>query len=322
MKIFTFPYENPSRLTLLKQAEAYPVREGDVFTLPFALFRWARHQAVGPTRLSDDIAHYRKAIYHQLCTIQEQSCAVLSAEMGRQALPTTLSRRPGIMATFHLGSYRLIGKWLAMQGIPFVLLVTKQVKNEQETLYRDVLRPYDPQRARFVLLDAESPRVLLELRKWVANGFFVLIYADGNSGSGRQDKHRSDVQFGKLRLSVRMGIPTIGRLLHLPIYPIYSLRSAGAVQLILHDPLDGGTTPGQVMQRLYAGLYHHATACPEQWEGWFYLQDCLLQTTATPVFQRTPPEDRMPVRLRGQKSMLDIATGLFCEAPTCLDLEL
>lgn len=224
---------------------------------------------------------FRLACHHQELVLREASCEQLAGALSHLALPPGYLDTPAIIPTFHTGSYRILGAWLAMQGIPFSLLVAGQVRQEQEAIYWRTLAPYLRQKADFAVLDADDPGVLFAMRSALTRGHCLLVYADGNVG-GRSHTHR--IRLGETWLRVPLGIGLLARLMAVPVQPIWTIREPDGLRFLLHTPYYGLTPAGQTredrlgaarncMDHLYGLFLRGLPVAPWQWECWYYLDE-------------------------------------------------
>lgn len=188
--------------------------------------------------------------------------------------------RPGIICTYHLGSYRMINKLLSKAEIPFSLLVNANVfeeESKQETGGGGFVRDFD-------LIDAEQPTALLKMMRALKKGKSLLVYIDGNTGVNSGKENHVVVEFMSGRLWVRKGIAVLAQLMQCPIYPLsclrtslYSLAYSSAEAIIppkgkQPDPL----FVQQTMQKLYKQLEKIVYTQPFQWECWLYLHQFMV----------------------------------------------
>src|SRR5690606_8694115 len=95
-----------------------------------------------------------------------------------------LKNSPGIVCTYHSGSYRLINKVLAEADVPFALVVNKTVLRQESDSFQkqfDRVTPGFPESLH--LIDAEEPTALLKMIRTLKSGKNLVVYVDGNTGS-------------------------------------------------------------------------------------------------------------------------------------------
>lgn len=194
---------------------------------------------------------------------------------GLQAL---LAAAPGIIATYHTGPYRLLPMWLAKQGVPFTLLVSADVEASEGTgyhaWYSDIGKGASEEG--FAILEAEDPLVVRKMARALAKGHFLLVYVDGNTGSG-EARSESAIDFLAHRIRIRAGTAHVAHLAKVPIYPVASLYGKGGLPSFRVFPpiVPAGahreTWSADATRRVYACLASVLRENPGQWEGWLYV---------------------------------------------------
>lgn len=234
-------------------------------------------------------------LYRQVCANQRQA-----ADDYRQARPEWIASRclelggwlarvqarPGIIATYHTGSYRLLNLCLATAGLPLALLVSAEVAArerqsmllKQQRLTKDA-RPDRP----LVVLEAEDPHILRKTGRLLAQGYYVVFYVDGNTGAAEgRSTHLLQLPFLAGRLNVRQGIPLLSYLAGVPVYPIRCDRQHGVPHFVCADPMvpHPGETRNDYAVRVMAMLYRFLEVALEQdpatWECWRYIQQWVV----------------------------------------------
>lgn len=188
--------------------------------------------------------------------------------------------RPGVIATYHTGPYRLLPMWLVQQGISLTLVVSADVMKSQRETYDTWYRSLGAEKGDFTMLVAEDPLVIRKMIRALHDGHFLLVYVDGNMGSGSAGS-RSEliVDFFAHKIRVRTGVADVARLAGVPIYPICALF--GRAQRPRFDVLPQIESIGPkedrtawitaTMQLIYRRLADVVRNDPMQWEGWFYV---------------------------------------------------
>lgn len=187
--------------------------------------------------------------------------------------------RPGVICTYHLGSYRMINKLLSKAEIPFSLLVNANVFEEEskQNAGGGFVRDFD-------LIDAEQPTALLKMMRALKNGKNLLVYIDGNTGVNSGKENHVAVDFMAGRLWVRKGIAVLAQLMQCPIYPIFCLRTSShsltySTAEVIVPPTDKRPNPlfvQRTMQKLYTQLEKTLHTHPFQWECWLYLHQFMV----------------------------------------------
>lgn len=235
-------------------------------------------------------------LYQQIKANQQQAAAdyhsgcsdwVANAGLELSDWLADLRTRPGIIATFHTGSYRLLNLCLATAGLPLALLVSADVVAREGRAMRQrqqQIHDGKDQNHPFELLEAEDPQVLRKLCRLLARGYQVIVYVDGNMGSDghRMSAHLLTIPFLSGKLKVRQGIALMAYLARVPIYPIWSEWKHGRSRLIPSVPIfiEEGESREQygvrVINALYSILEKAVEQDPATWECWQYLHPWIV----------------------------------------------
>lgn len=237
---------------------------------------WNRFESNICAHFKDRDAHWRlwqyeQALLNQALAIRESSCPILEQKLRSSPIPDGYLDSTGIVATFHSGSYRALGKWLVLSGHRVKLLVSARVKQQQHALFGREISSSLSRDGDFGVLDAEEPMVTFKIRRALAEGYMVLIYLDGNVG--RRDRHTVSVPLMQGHISLRMGATDLARIFKVPIYPIYSKRTRGSIEFVLHDPLRDLRDPQQATEALFSNFADILCDQPFLWENWFFLDE-------------------------------------------------
>lgn len=195
-----------------------------------------------------------------------------------------LRRKPGIICTYHLGSYRLLNRILAGTGVSFSLVVNGAVlKKEGKSFQKGFNQIKNSTVGGLDIIDAEKPTALFSMIKALKKGQNLLVYVDGNTGAGTTENN-VPVSLMAGHLSVRKGVAVLSHLLKCPLYPIACTRaSLGEIKFTLHQPivpLSNGVSRDvfvqNTMQKLYSCLEEGLRIYPFQWECWLYINEHLI----------------------------------------------
>jgi len=272
------------------EIESIDVRTSEVWYRRFAIFSANLGLLMPNISMADHLDLFKKTIRNQCWAKEEQHhffemAYDLDNSVGE--ILSGLSERPAIIATFHSGSYRLLGQVLAKMDIKFSLLLAADIAIDQgETFRRSVQAIGGPLPTAFDIIDAESPTAGLKMLRCLSRGESLLAYVDGNTGAGNQRSKTVPVSFMGGVLHVRQGLPWLAYRAGVPLHVIHCLRQGpgrarfklGVNPLIVSDrctPI--ASDAKQAMQVLYADLAAHITDEPWQWECWLYLQHYLLK---------------------------------------------
>src|ERR1035437_8604840 len=223
-----------------------------------------------------------------------------------------------IFCTYHLGAYRTIIGLLAKSGLDFILPIDTNTYNNQKddilALVKSIQENYQTQ-GYFQIVDAEKPDVGILLAESLRENINLIIYIDGNSGTGGVFNKKADVQnvqFLNKNILVRKGIAHLSYLTkksiipfishyesHLAIYPIIELFNAA----IPDQKVDLQTYITNTNNYLWGILEDKLKKYTEQWEGWFYIHKYLELNDKANIFDKT--NDQITIN-NDKKLCLDI----------------
>lgn len=228
-----------------------------------------------------------------------------------------LRSRPGIITTFHTGSYRLLGRLLGRHRVPLSLLVSEAVyRGQREQFYADFYADDPDRRTPFEVINAERRSALNRMSSSLDSGRNLLIYLDGNVGQQKTIKATSSIQVSFLdsQLWVRAGAAGLSYYKNVPIYSIVSTRPDWN-QVRITNPVVLQPETGEnkipyvkrVMQKVYAGLSDILEKSPSEWEGWLYLLPVDQNTETGRVSLEAQASDSrlFPFRLNGSFYAID-----------------
>ncbi len=197
----------------------------------------------------------------------------------------TRNKSPFIFCTFHFGSYWLLINWLGRQNRDFSILVRQELYEQQSVLfgqyYQNMMDEFGIT-SKVNILNAEEPGILLKLAREIKNGRSLVVFLDGNTGSGKPEDN-TQVNFLGRKLEVRKGIPYLSYLTGVPIIPVIQYRKKNYKNVLrLGKPLT--PDPGQSreafneksLQFIYDIFGRHIKSYPDQWEGWNYIHTALI----------------------------------------------
>lgn len=230
---------------------------------------------------------YKKLIKNQTLQNLDREILHLSdvSDIEGETSLVTHSDSPFIFCTFHFGSYWLLVNWLGRQNKDFSILVRQELYEQQSKLFGQY---YENMIERFGItskvniLNAEEPGILLKLAREVKSGRSLVVYLDGNTGSGKPEEN-TQVKFLGREIQVRKGIPYLSHLTSTPIIPVIQYRKKNFKNVMrLGKPLQAA--PGQTrdefsnesLQYIYKTFGKHIKSYPDQWEGWNYIHTALI----------------------------------------------
>lgn len=193
----------------------------------------------------------------------------------------TLDMLPCIFSAFHFSAYKLITRVLIKVGVNIAVLVSSDLsKNMSEEIQiSNEMAEKNGWGGRALLVDTSSPLMIRKLLKLTKNGWSLLIYADGSTGSDgmeRKGNNSITVDFFNVKLHVRKGLAVIAQLSKLPIVPIYCyFESLCTRKLVLKKPIDvqnlSNDKHSTLMQQIYEIHQIEVAKQPAHWEGFLFL---------------------------------------------------
>ena len=198
-----------------------------------------------------------------------------------------LPQKPQIFCTFHLGSYRIIANLLIRLGHNFSTIVRKEVYEQQmESLmgYTERMKTQYATLSEVRVLNAEEPNIVLKLLRELKSGRSLLVYLDGNVGSG--DEKLEQIDFLSQKINARKGMPYLSYVSGVPLVPLISYREADfSNNLYVGEPIavdkrmSRDEFSSHSLQYLFDFFAKYVASFPEQWEGWNYIHHALDNTS-------------------------------------------
>ena len=188
-----------------------------------------------------------------------------------------LKEKPGIICTFHTGSYRLINYLLHLSGVPLALLIGQYAHDNQREVFADLVGKAGQNTAApaFSILNATDPKVLFKIKQRLQEGTSVLTYIDGYQGTHSLDSRNSlKVHFLAQHQLVKKGLPYIAYKFNVPIYPVICFREADdSLRLIRLEPIekkemDIALFAEYAVNKIYSAFAAFLQHYPAQWENW------------------------------------------------------
>lgn len=235
-------------------------------------------------KLHDKI--YREILLHQRLSVLEQNCLsamnFVHCENLDKRLLGLLKNKPVIICTFHTGSYRLINLFLMQQKVPFSLVIAGKVLHQQGDVYRNLFKRIRlDAHDELKLIDAESPAAGLSMLKELKKGKSLVIYIDGNTGSGSanaQNNNRCLINFLDQQIFARKGAAFLSHISNCALITVASYRkSINDIRLSFGEfiypdaSIERNLFAELTTQKIYNDLAHVVASYPEQWEGWLYI---------------------------------------------------
>ncbi|MFZ5636419.1 MAG: hypothetical protein ACOY82_07495 [Pseudomonadota bacterium] len=194
---------------------------------------------------------------------------------------------PRIFCTYHLGSYKFLFHALAARGVDCLLFVSGRTLMKQGQDFLDAAARARASRGwsgSLEIIDAERRNSVLQGLRALKRGTALVLYADGNTGTGEGDEHLRPVSFFGRTLAVRSGIAYLSHAAGAPIVPTTCRRRAdGRLELVFHETIapdtdDRAAYIDAALQRIHDRLATLLQTSPGQWEGWLYAHRALAGT--------------------------------------------
>ncbi len=228
---------------------------------------------------------FENILFHQKRGIENQKnfSHLDQAEiLGLKQVNNSYKLHQSIFCSFHLGSYRLINLFLIKNKIAYTLVISKRLLKEQGNDYLDFyIKQCDRDVVGFEVIDADSPTSTMNMVKHLKNGRSLLIYTDGNLGSGVDIKNSRNtclIDFMSQKIYARTGVAYLSYLLNIPIIPVFSYLSTKNKDVLKFEKQimpDQKSTKLEYCKYVTSLIYGNAEALirryPDQWEGWLYL---------------------------------------------------
>ncbi|MDR6300666.1 hypothetical protein [Mesonia maritima] len=189
-----------------------------------------------------------------------------------------------ILVTFHYSSYRLLNSLLISWSVPFKLIADDNyIKNQGTSTvesYNKIAEELNVNAYDFEIINAEERTVVFKCLKAIEEGYSLVFYADGNSGTGGMTKNQKNlikIPFLESEMYVRKGIAVIASLLKVPICTILLNRDINSNSVdIFCDNIEFPKNRKNKKEledctiKIFRNLENLLIKEPGQWEGWFY----------------------------------------------------
>ena len=193
------------------------------------------------------------------------------------AWPEQLKKRPGLICTFHTGSYRLINYLLFRAGAPLALLIGDYAFREQRHSFNQMQQRLQTtsKSTPFSVLDATDPKVVFQIKRMLGQGTSVLTYLDGYQGAQALTSDNAVcVPFLAQHQLLRKGLPYLAYKLNVPIYTVCCFRQAdNSLRYIWLGPFEKRDMAlsdfiEYTLYKIYSGFASYVQHDPAQWQNW------------------------------------------------------
>ncbi len=235
---------------------------------------------------NDHVRIFKEILFHQRVSLLEQEYLgildFITPEGLTEDLFQFIKQTPVIFCTFHLGSYRVVNTFLAHHNIPFSLVISNDVMQQQSVGYKE---GYEKLYNGYLfeelsLINAETPQAGLQMMRDLKKGKSLLIYIDGNTGAIKDDHEKSSmVSLLKGSIYAKNGVAFMSHAAKVPIIPVVCYRKGlDDIRLRFFDVIYPNLEKNrqeqahELTQLLYDRLGSVLTEYADQWEAWLYLQ--------------------------------------------------
>jgi hypothetical protein len=286
-EIMTIKEYKSKRDALIMSFNNFKIESDEKLVGQFNLVSASLHNFIPDVPFSAHLNIYKNILLHKKLSILEQQAFSLLDNLKIESdIPDVyqfLKSRPTVICTFHIGSYRLINLLLTKYGVPFSLVIGKDIGAIEGSNFSSLFRSFCGSTSfnGFSIIDAEDSRSGLKMLKELKQGRTLVLYIDGNSGAGAETTENENsclIQFMQQQLHARKGISALSFIANVPIVTAVSYRVAwDDVRLRFFEPIlpdkmmDRETFAIETTQRIYDMAVPIIRANPEQWEGWLYI---------------------------------------------------
>lgn len=216
----------------------------------------------------------RKAAWDQLVDSDQLRFADAGTLWGALA---SLRSQAGLILTFHYGSFRVLPRILCDMGFKVALLMSKDVRARQEQSLLKQARELSAGAA-VEFIDAEDPLCFKNMIRLQREGYHIVVYMDGNTGTQLEvDRAKAvRVSFLGAGLWLRKGLAVLSCRLGWPVHivcpsTVWDEPMDFYVER-LRDPVSCSLEDYTLLfyARSFALLEKAIRKMPGGWEGWLY----------------------------------------------------
>ncbi|MGO3267793.1 MAG: hypothetical protein ACTIK3_13980 [Sphingobacteriaceae bacterium] len=203
-----------------------------------------------------------------------------------------MADEPALFVSFHYGAYRTLPLRILREGRSVCVLLSQDVYAVYSKYYEKLLSTTDSsdRTARLHLLPVEDPSVFFKLRKMVAAGMHVFVYADGAKGTfaSPTNERLKRIQLLNGSINVRSGYLDFAYLLGLQVHLVLD-RSENPLAIKDSDSslfcykLQNNGNRREFVEKTLLEIYDQLgqvlNQAPYRWEALWYLhRHCLPQS--------------------------------------------
>jgi lauroyl/myristoyl acyltransferase len=237
---------------------------------------------------------FKKIFVHQkLSVLDEQHIDVLDRDVQVEGMEDEtldyLRNNAAIICTFHMGSSRLINHYLVKNKVNLTLVLSDFSMKANGGWFNKMYEGYKKlagfQEDRISIISVDEPNAVRKMLAELKNGKKLLIYIDGNSGSGNkniQNENSCEIDFLEESIYARSGVAYLSYLAQVPIVEAVSYRKNWEDIVLkfnkISEPnrnIDRETYFKTTTQGIYERFAEVLQQHPEQWEGWLNLHEVI-----------------------------------------------
>src|SRR5690606_7219915 len=183
-------------------------------------------------------------------------------------------KKAGILTVFHLGNHEILPVALARYGLDFDILLSRDVYKRFAAVLQRHQAYFQRQGKSVNFLFAEENGVIFKLKKSILENRHILIFADGNLGSGDHRAKMLPVSFMNGKLWVKSGIAFLSYLLQIPVYVLLDDMRKEELVIDIQSPIEiraeekGGIFIQRCMQEIYDRLATRLEQRLFHWACW------------------------------------------------------
>jgi hypothetical protein len=219
-----------------------------------------------------------------------------------------ITQRGCIWFSFHMGPYHILIHLLNKLNGNLAVLVSRQVYDD----YNPELRSHRLGK-KISLINVQDAAAIWKIKHAMQSGIQLLVYIDGNMGSGLQLKRTVQLPLGQLCWSLSTVLADWASCYQIPVVPIWMFIDEGKrPQLKLGQP-HAVTDATAFVKDCFLQFYQDLLRYPAQWKGWLFVHHDVQPTPRNLEKGRRPVcyPDFMPYPLPDQYYLLERSTGLF-----------
>ena len=237
---------------------------------------------------------FKKIFVHQsLSVLDEQHIDVLEKNVKVEGMENEtldyLRNNAAIICTFHMGSSRLINHYLAKNKVNLTLVLSDFSMKANGGWFNKMYDGYKKlagfKEDRISIISVDEPNAVRKMLGELKNGRKLLIYIDGNSGSGNKNiknENSCEIDFLEESIYARAGVAYLSYLAQVPIIEAVSYRKNWE-EIVLkfnkviepNKNIDRETYFKTTTQGIYNRFSEVLLQHPEQWEGWLNLHEVI-----------------------------------------------